>query len=577
MQYVRKKITVYDLNEDVLWAIFSINSRDTTESAASRLTVTKRSSQVCSTWRRILLASSTTWGLLIGMDEQNRSTSAKYLNMVLERSLSSPLHVGISLTGSNGSISLFEAKARHVFFFKAMHAHWERVVSFKVTIKPSPFTNGISWDPSPTIWNSDRWAFLCQPAPKLHRFDLSFKTKLDELRICMLLPPFFNRAPFLEDFSNPLFVHGYSAPWLSNVRRFRAERIHFEDDLPVDPSPHVQMLDVLRSLPSVEHLAIPALPFGEETFSALDEAGALPVVHLPRLNFISLKGPLSSCLSLLYAVKGSTAGWSVHICSDINQNDPLYTPSLDHLSDYLQDISRRSASELITDKTSLPADAVAIHLTGNKVHLTNCPSRNLTNCIASPHYHLELTMTGDDQDERDVMDIAFVYQTRYFRFDVTTLRISARNVEGSPPIRERNLHLFSPFYSIHTIETDLRSLAILTNIPTNRGAEYGQDRITRQGIAADTFFPDVQTLRIFPLDEGGPPTTWDHVVALHTYLLARRDAGIPIKVLDVIGEPFDVWKGIKTMFSGLMDLLVTCRDDGRERRYICGKDVLLVG
>ncbi|KAF8900439.1 hypothetical protein CPB84DRAFT_1747440 [Gymnopilus junonius] len=95
---------ITDLDEGILWKIFLMNA-DLDDSPAhdhhaeppatgpplSRrpLTITLRTSQVCQSWRRLLLGSTSIWGRLIHLDDLDKKSSAWKYEVLREGSCAS--------------------------------------------------------------------------------------------------------------------------------------------------------------------------------------------------------------------------------------------------------------------------------------------------------------------------------------------------------------------------------------------------------------------------------------------------------------------------------------------------------
>ena len=85
---------IHNLNEDVLLPIFTINGDMFADIDA--LDTTRRTSQVCRTWRHLMLATPSLWARLIDLDRIFCVLSDEWLSDLIQRSRDTPLWIKAS-------------------------------------------------------------------------------------------------------------------------------------------------------------------------------------------------------------------------------------------------------------------------------------------------------------------------------------------------------------------------------------------------------------------------------------------------------------------------------------------------
>ena len=553
-------MTISDLNDDILWTVFQLCAVDWSEGPAKRLTLTRRASQVCRTWRNVLLNSTTIWGNLICMQHNDPHTSAAYLSLVLSRSQSSLLQVFVSLSSSIGQVSSVEAIARQVLFFKTCQMQWNRISLLEVTLH---FPANISLDdPISTIRDSKNWTFLTRPAAKLQRLALrmvgNHPGRLDRTSFPQALPI---SAPVLHTFISTSFDFRVSPHWFSQLRTLSVETIN----KPRQPNSfHLLMLQALRAMRSLQMLFLPYIPLSDRGFILLEQAGSLPVIEFPYLTFFRVSGQLASAVSLAYAIRSAQALLSISMDVIVTRGDPLHMSSLTRLSEYLQEKVQYDAA-----LNSVPSSRVCLIVGDQSVVIANheaypsmAPSISTVGRLT---YALKMSWHMQGIQEQDLMDVADVYQFNHFHFYVSTLCLHTSIVQGSRPLLKQSFHLLSPFSSVETLEIELSSLRVITSkiTPPTQSSD-DQSLLMRKRIAPEDFFPDIKTLRV----RKGEAATLHHVIELFEFLLARQHAEMPILVLCVDKDAFDVPQNL-ALFDYLEGLEILYYDGPIRRRHIC--------
>ncbi|KDR77922.1 hypothetical protein GALMADRAFT_154971 [Galerina marginata CBS 339.88] len=275
--YPHRRTTVNNLAPDILWLIFMFNTIPVDYSPLSRapnnlplLTVARRTSQVCHSWRQITLDSSSLWGRLVDLNvlfENNRG----WVDEVLLRAKDAPLWI----TGKVRPEYLNDA-----LFFSLVERNWERVQKIEVS------TYGIR--------NDDvRWNVCLRPAPALKDFGVYIES-CEYLLNDSQDPVFANDAPSLRNFGSFQIPFPIDAPWLSELKN-----ITFPQTWSM-----TQVLDLCSRMPClVELIADHTSPFTLN--SAYSDS--LPHINLPHLIYITLRGELRTCLKFLEHITASPA------------------------------------------------------------------------------------------------------------------------------------------------------------------------------------------------------------------------------------------------------------------------------
>ncbi|KDR70422.1 hypothetical protein GALMADRAFT_159902 [Galerina marginata CBS 339.88] len=241
------------LDEDLLWQTFSFvtNMGEESDEKFPVLVTLRNSSQVCSTWRNLILSTSSWWARNLNLRLLNQKSN-DWRNEVLRRTGEALLHI----TGP--------VRRENVQFVEAiLTEHWARIQVLRLYASHS----------------IDLLQYIQQPAPFLEVFKIpEMYTSRDEQRLANpQFRLFDNSAPSLQCFyaftrAFATFVH---APFLSQLRRLRLWG--------TDLTPR-QLLDVLGTIRSLEELD------GGQIIEGTDDTNFLPLVSLPRLRHISLDG-----------------------------------------------------------------------------------------------------------------------------------------------------------------------------------------------------------------------------------------------------------------------------------------------
>ena len=149
------------LHHDLLWQIFAINTildlpeiNEEFDTRPSPLTTARHLSQVCASWRQLILDFSSIWGNRIDLEFLRQNSNA-WRNEVLLRTGNSDLSIFGNVRG--------EGRQRAKEFLEILlKNHWTRIKW--IHVKFSGFDTA--------DWSDSAWSALARPAPNL-RFILN--------------------------------------------------------------------------------------------------------------------------------------------------------------------------------------------------------------------------------------------------------------------------------------------------------------------------------------------------------------------------------------------------------------------
>ncbi|KAF8908621.1 hypothetical protein CPB84DRAFT_1767091 [Gymnopilus junonius] len=258
---------ILQLDSDLLWSIFTLNADIFWEHNA--LTNTRLASQVCRSWRNLLLTTPSIWGKLMDLDALSEAGD-DWAHEVLRRSGDALLWIKIDLSLA---VPLKE------FFLDILEKHWRRIQHLIVDVS----SNDILATP-------DRWSAFYLPAPHLETFKVHiFPVKKvlpgpqAELSIAWSKPLFANDAPMLRVFHATQYK--LDLPDLMN--RLSSLRIGC-------PFTVQEALFALQKAPNLVYLSVDTLEGGMS-----DITQRLPRVHLPKLSYFGLNAIFKVCTTLL--------------------------------------------------------------------------------------------------------------------------------------------------------------------------------------------------------------------------------------------------------------------------------------
>ncbi|KAF4612749.1 hypothetical protein D9613_011858 [Agrocybe pediades] len=251
---------------ELLWKIFMINTERQIPYKAtalyiddepdSRLDTARSCSQVCRTWRTLLLQSPSVWGRLLYIQSFER-TADEWRKAVISRVGDAPLWI----------IGIVSDSTRP-FILSVLQKKWHSVQVLVMRDKDLPDGK-----------LSSAWSFLEREAPTLEVFNVwTNSLRLDAQHIPPLSPLFRNAAPRLVSFvmSEPFHLT-LPIPWLANLHT-----ITFNRKLQSVST----ILSALKSTPRLKHLYI----LGDSTPRTIyTEDGDVDKLHLPLLETLAIR------------------------------------------------------------------------------------------------------------------------------------------------------------------------------------------------------------------------------------------------------------------------------------------------
>jgi hypothetical protein len=199
------------LHHDLLWQIFAINTTldlpkigqnfRTYSPYPSPLTTAHHTSQVCASWRQLIINSPSLWGNIIDLKSLHQESDA-WRNEVLLRTGNSDL----SIFGDIGGKGRQHAKK---FLEILLKNHWTRIQWVHVEF------NGYDIEDS---WSDSAWSALGRPAPNLRFFSIRFEyNALPPIRSSPGFILFANHAPLLAHFQQNHLPMNLEASWTSGL------------------------------------------------------------------------------------------------------------------------------------------------------------------------------------------------------------------------------------------------------------------------------------------------------------------------------------------------------------------------
>ncbi|KDR76552.1 hypothetical protein GALMADRAFT_139473 [Galerina marginata CBS 339.88] len=257
------------LTEDVLWHTFYFVAQvlDLSCHDSSELTDLRRASQVCASWRRLLLASSSLWGMAIDLNQLGQRT-CHWREEVLRRT-------GNSLLDIHGFINAVTIVVLERFLASLLNDHWPRIR--RLALRKDYLPRG-----NKTINSAMESAFQ-KTAPYLESFlvDLDVGSYSPDFS-STTFRLFADQAPNLQECTCPRLLQlDPQKLWLSNLRVLEFT-CHWTARV---------LLCTLASMPLLEILQVVEKEDGEQEDIKLHAGGRtnLSRVTLPRLKSFSVK------------------------------------------------------------------------------------------------------------------------------------------------------------------------------------------------------------------------------------------------------------------------------------------------
>ena len=271
------------LHRDLLWQIFAINTTRTLDLPKigqefrtcspypSPLTTARHTSQVCASWRRLIIDSPSLWGNIIDLKSLHQESDA-WRNEVLLRTGNSDL----SIFGDIGGKGRQHAKK---FLEILLKNHWTRIQWVQVEF--------IGFDIEDS-WSDSAWSALGRPAPNLRFFSIHSDV-VPYICLSQGFILFANHAPLLAHFQQNRLPMNLEASWTSDLISLT---LNFASNLKLNI--FLETCSRMRSLQTLR------LMFGRERRSPED---SLNYVIMPSLSTLVIQCPFDVSLAFLDHIK----------------------------------------------------------------------------------------------------------------------------------------------------------------------------------------------------------------------------------------------------------------------------------
>ncbi|KAF8887024.1 hypothetical protein CPB84DRAFT_1529207 [Gymnopilus junonius] len=238
------------LNQDILWIIFlhvtefqNLTPVWPNQRGPSPLTSLLHASQVCLSWRTLILNSSSLWGRVIDINSLYRSADM-WKTEILQRTGKSCLHVKVLIRRDDG----LQRFARTLLI-----GEWDRVRSLEIM-----FTMTLE-----SQQELEKWRIFQTPAPKLECIYVDC-TPPSRHTFANNFELFANDAPRLRHFSGLTLQINTGASWLSTLRYLRFTSSFTASELlgVLQRTPFLEELDVSTDMADchVHLLGVTSLP-----------------------------------------------------------------------------------------------------------------------------------------------------------------------------------------------------------------------------------------------------------------------------------------------------------------------------
>ena len=245
------------MNQDILWRVIFLEAD---------VTCLGHTSQVCSTWRDVVVSASSLWARAIHLTVLAPSQD-ELVQEVIRRTSQAPLHIFASLcypmpyhgTQRTAAVTILETLFKH---------HWKRTR----TVNLHAIRLDLSQEP---VFEE----LLQQPAPRLEVFCVCLSNPNTTLRL------FSNDSPSLKECELSHIAFSTGTLWLRNVRQLHGCSYHWLGQRTERIMAPSKLLNVLSPMPLLETLC----GLDRCTLGPPDIIHPLPNVVLPRLSSIALK------------------------------------------------------------------------------------------------------------------------------------------------------------------------------------------------------------------------------------------------------------------------------------------------
>ncbi|KAF9529530.1 hypothetical protein CPB83DRAFT_926283 [Crepidotus variabilis] len=278
------------------------------------LNTTRSSSQICRSWRRALLASTSIWANLVNFNSINKYRSPKkWLNLIFARAHGHGLYVFGKLTSGKELLT----------FLDFISERWSSISILHIALC---IETGLAWSLYSSRCQTHRgWVVMRdEVSPALEYFFIDTEKCFVESYQATNLNP---RNPNVQQ----LYVSGFSQiglpraedlAFLSNLCNLSIRSMEYLRGRGSSfPWTHDDVLNILRSTPLLRYLELGdevlAEPTNRNLPTHLIQICAESLIILPHLRFISLTASTSTCLALLSMITPASAGCGLRLdCSN---------------------------------------------------------------------------------------------------------------------------------------------------------------------------------------------------------------------------------------------------------------------
>ncbi|CAA7262039.1 unnamed protein product [Cyclocybe aegerita] len=298
------------LDDDILWSIFKINANmkgdmpgrpkvPLSQWRPRALTATLACSQVCQSWRAMVLRSSSIWAGLIDIDYLFR-LKLDGREEILGR-------IGGALISVKGTIHTAEQRE---FVLRLLREEWHRLQNFSIRISDLESIND--------LFLQDDWAVLYTPSKSLQSFSF-FPENSNSIRSFIgpsTLNIFGDEAPRLDSFSfRPTSALKFTGRWFSNLRDLYIEGTYTGTESILGWLEALNRMNHLERLRVAYAISVPA-----------DITSPLPIAQLPFLHTLVVHGRsiLEVALFLDHIFPGQGCG--LRLCTQDTRTPSLTDP-----------------------------------------------------------------------------------------------------------------------------------------------------------------------------------------------------------------------------------------------------------
>ena len=502
---------ILDLDHDVLWLIFSINTtfRDETSVSESHRT-TVRSSHVCRAWRNILLDSSSIWGRLMVI---NDNIHQDWIEEIFRRSKSSPLCIQGNIP--SGRIE------RLGYFSELIKNSWDRIEVFDLTLG--------EYDEQEC---KEIWSSMQQPSPLLKHFRLD-STDIHSLWHTLTEPLFGNYAPQIHEFSSySLLLHNIPS-WLSHI----AVLVWCPN-----ATPFMELPNILKEMPRLERLNLCYDDFVEENIlaSASDIS-----INMPCLKNVFGYHSMTGFVGLWERIKISDTEdvyWCIASIDD-DDNSPI-EGLLQHAS--------RAVSNLIA---------------GHSVRYSSSAIRYLSLILNSTVFEFSmgggLTLKFENIDRLDesseVLSLFFgIFNSRHME-DISHLEIRVHeDLDDNVFLAFKSLLL--SLSSVTTLDADIGFLKKLNELSLDASSD------AEVGASEPDIFPHLNEVHVDT--PGHSDCSSLDVEHLACFAVLRHEQGHAISTFSFSGHGFPEFQMLCDSIGDMEEIEITWRDDKRRKKFV---------